>query len=403
MSPQPSRLAAPIPLALAALTALLLAAALLLFPAGSAHADTQICDTFGSTSIAGGRYIVQNNEWGDSSPQCLSVTGSGFDITTASHNVPTNGAPAAYPSVYAGCHYGNCTSGSGLPLQVSAFGNPQSTVAYHTSGGAWDAAYDIWFDTSPSPAGQNNGAELMIWGSHAGAPQPAGSKIGTANLAGATWDVWEGRLSNAGISWNVVSYVRQQTTGSLDVHIKDFTDDATGRGYLSSAWWMTSVQFGFEPWIGGTGLGVDNFSFTTSGSGSGGGGGGSTVVGQGSGRCLDVNAAGTADGTVVQLWDCNGSVAQKWQRTGSTFVNPNSGKCLDVAGQGTANGTSVRLWTCLGNAAQQWTVNGNGTFVNPNSGKCLDATGQGTANGTRVQVWDCYGSGTQSNQVWSLR
>ncbi|MEW2522843.1 RICIN domain-containing protein [Actinacidiphila alni] len=392
--------------ALSALAVLLLGAALSLLHTGAAHADTQICDTFGSTGIAGGRYIVQNNEWGDSSPQCLNVTGSGFDITTASHNVPTNGAPAAYPSIYAGCHYGNCSSGSGLPLRVSDFGNPQTTVNYHTAGGSWDAAYDIWFDSGPSPAGQNNGAELMIWGSHAGPPQPAGSKVGTANLAGAAWDVWEGRLSNGGISWNVVSYVRQQTTNSLDVHIKDFTNDATGRGYMNSAWYLTSVQFGFEPWVGGTGLGVDNFSFTTNGTGGGSGGdggAGSTVVGQGSGRCLDVDAAGTADGTAVQLYDCNGTVAQKWQRTGNTFVNPHSGKCLDVAGQGTANGTSVRLWTCLNNDAQQWTVNGNGTFVNPHSGKCLDAIGQGTANGTRVQIWDCYGSGTQPNQVWSIR
>ncbi|SEN35640.1 RICIN domain-containing protein [Actinacidiphila rubida] len=388
--------------AAAALAVLLLAAAAALLHPAAAHADTQICDQFGSASIAGGHYIVQNNEWGDTSPQCIDVTSTGFAVTTAGHNVPTNGAPAAYPSIYAGCHYGNCSTGSGLPLQVSAFGNPESTVAYHTSGGSWDAAYDIWFDSSPNPAGQNNGAELMIWGSHAGAPQPAGGKVGTANLEGATWDVWEGRLSNGGISWNVISYVRQQTTGSLDVHVKDFTNDITGRGYMSSAWYMTSVQFGFEPWVGGTGLGVDDFTFTANGTSGGGGEGGSAVVGQGSGRCVDVNAAGTADGTVVQLWDCNGTVAQKWSRVGGTFVNPNSGKCLDVSGGRTADGTVVQLWTCLNNAAQQWVVNGNGTIVNPNSGKCLDATGQGTANGTRLQIWDCYAGGTQANQVWTL-
>ncbi|MFG3044745.1 hypothetical protein ACGFZR_07420 [Streptomyces sp. NPDC048241] len=62
-----------------------------------------------------------------------------------------------------------------------------------------------------------------IWGNHAGPPQPAGANVGTANVAGASWDVWEGRLSNGGISWNVVSYVRQQGTNSLDVRISDFT------------------------------------------------------------------------------------------------------------------------------------------------------------------------------------
>jgi endoglucanase len=291
---------------------------------------------------------------------------------------------------------------------VSAFHDPQTSVSYHTvSGGAWDASYDIWFDTAPNPSGQNDGAELMIWGSHLGAPQPAGGKVGTATIGGAGYDVWEGRLSNGGISWNVISYVRQQTTTALQVHLGDFTSDAASRGYLNTAWYLTSVQFGFEPWVGGQGLGVDNFSFTASNSGGGSSGGtgssgGNTIVGQGSGRCLDVQGAGTADGTPVQLYDCNGTGAQVWVRTGGQLVNPNSGKCLDVAGQGTADGTSVRLWTCLGNAAQQWQVNGNGTITNPNSGKCLDATGQGTANGTLTQIWDCYVGGTQANQVWTF-
>ncbi|MFG3094678.1 hypothetical protein [Streptomyces sp. NPDC048202] len=43
-----------------------------------------------------------------------------------------------------------------------------------------------------------------MWGNHAGPPQPAGANVGTANVAGASWDVWEG-------------------TNSLDVRISDFT------------------------------------------------------------------------------------------------------------------------------------------------------------------------------------
>ncbi|WP_415936945.1 RICIN domain-containing protein [Streptomyces sp. 039-1] len=392
--------------ALGVLAALMLAAALTLVTGGTASADTVVCDKFGSTPIAGGKYIVQNNEWGDDTPQCLTVTGTGFGISTASHNVPTNGAPAAYPSVYAGCHYGNCSTGSGLPVQVSAFKDPRSTVSYRTTGGSWDAAYDIWLDSSPNPAGQNNGAEIMIWGAHSGPPQPAGSKIGTASLGGAGYDVWEGRLSNGGISWNVVSYVRQQGTGSLDVHIADFTGDAAGRGYVDKAWYLTSVQFGFEPWVGGQGLAVDTFSFTT----DGGGGttpppsGGTTVVGQASDRCLDVKNGAAADGTVVQLWDCNGAGAQKWARQGEALVNPGTGKCLDVSGGRTANGTLVQLWSCNGQGAQKWRINADGTFVNTQSGKCLDAVERGTAAGTRIQIWDCYGGGgTQPNQVWSIR
>ena len=225
--------------------------------APTAGADTQICDTFGSTPVSGGRYIVQNNEWGDSIQQCVNATDDGFTVVSGDHNVPTNGPPAAYPSIYAGCHYGNCTTGSGLPLQVGAFGSPHTSVSYTTTSGQWDAAYDIWYDPTPNPPGQNTGAEMMIWGAHSGAPQPVGSKVGTADLAGATWDVWFGN-----IGWNVVSYVRQQPANSLDIGIKDFTSDAVNRGYVQTAWYLTSVQFGFEPWQGGPGLGVNSFSFT---------------------------------------------------------------------------------------------------------------------------------------------
>ena len=37
-----------------------------------------------------------------------------------------------------------------------------------------------------------------------------------------------------------------------------------------------------------------------------------TIVGAGSGKCVDVTASGTANGTLVQLWTCNGTGAQRW-------------------------------------------------------------------------------------------
>jgi endoglucanase len=379
----------------------LAAAAALTVTGSPAQADTQICAQFGSAAVSGGKYIVQNNEWGDTSPQCITATDTGFSITTASHNLPTNGAPAAYPSIYAGCHYGNCSSGSGLPMQVSnpAFGNVTTGVTMsYPNAGQWDAAYDIWFDPTARTDGQNTGAELMVWLNHAGAPQPVGSPVGTVSIAGGTWTVWEGN-----IGWNVVSYVRTAATGSITFAVKDFYNDMVGRGYAQNSWYLTSVQAGFEPWVGQTGLAVNSFSYSTTGNGGGGGTGGQTVVGQGSNRCLDIKDFGTADGTPVQLWDCAGGWNQLWTYTGGALVNPSSGKCLDVASGGTANGTQARLWSCNGTGAQQWQRNGNGTITNPQSGRCLDAVAQGTANGTPLQIWDCYGSGTQANQVWSFR
>lgn len=196
-----------------------------------------------------------NNVWGASTSQCINVTGTGFQITSANHNNSTSGAPASYPAVYTGCHYGACTPGK-LPAQLSGLGTVSSNVSITVPGtGEWDAAYDIWYDPTARKTGQNTGAELMIWINHLGRPQPAGSKIATATIAGATWDVWYGRAS-----WNIVSYVRQQTTTSFDGNLTEFTTDAMSRGYVQQSWYMTSVQFGFEPWIGGAGLGVNSFS-----------------------------------------------------------------------------------------------------------------------------------------------
>ncbi|AXI80910.1 ThuA domain-containing protein [Peterkaempfera bronchialis] len=114
-------------------------------------------------------------------------------------------------------------------------------------------------------------------------------------------------------------------------------------------------------------------------------------------KCVDVAAGSSANGTAVQLYDCNGTTAQQWT-VGSDGSLKALGKCLDVTAAGTANGTKVQLYDCNGTAAQKWTASG-GQLVNTGSGRCLDATGPSSANGTRLQIWDCTGG---SNQKWTL-
>jgi hypothetical protein len=249
-----------------------------------ARADTQICSQYGSTPIQGGKYIVQNNVWGDSTTQCINVTNSGFAVTSAVHNLPQNGAPAAYPSVYAGCHYGNCSSGSGLPMPVSdsRFGTVSTSVSmsYPNNGSVYDASYDVWFDPTARTDGQNTGAELMVWLNHTGSVHAAGSQVGTVNIAGATWDVWYGNYG-----WNVVSYVRQSPTSSINFNVSSFYRDMVNRGYAQNSWYLTSVQAGFEPWVNGAGLAVNNFSYSVGGGGTGGPSTGPTGGGPGGPAC----------------------------------------------------------------------------------------------------------------------
>jgi chitodextrinase len=262
-----------------AVTALLLtvgATAAVTVAATPAQAAPIICEKFGGTYIQSNTLRVQNNVWGADTPQCIDVNqNGGFTITQAGHSNATNGAPAAYPSIYAGCHWAQCTSGSGLPMQTSAsgFDNIETSVSMtYPSSGTWNAAYDLWFDPTPRTDGQNTGAEMMIWLNRQGSIQPIGSPVDTVNLAGGTWQVWFGN-----IGWNVVTYLRTSPTSSLNFAVDTFYSDAVSRGYAQRSWYLTSVQAGFEPWIGGTGLTVNSFSYTTNGDGGGGGGGGDTT------------------------------------------------------------------------------------------------------------------------------
>ncbi|MEH0818806.1 MULTISPECIES: glycoside hydrolase family 27 protein [unclassified Micromonospora] len=115
-----------------------------------------------------------------------------------------------------------------------------------------------------------------------------------------------------------------------------------------------------------------------------------------SGRCLDVDNAGTANGTGTLIWDCHNNVNQQFTANGQALQV--LGKCLDVPTNATA-GTRVQIWDCNGGTNQQWTINGNGTVSNVRfPSLCLDVDNAGTANGTRVIVWTCHGN---TNQRWS--
>ncbi|MFD5699015.1 glycosyl hydrolase family 18 protein [Streptomyces lasiicapitis] len=117
-----------------------------------------------------------------------------------------------------------------------------------------------------------------------------------------------------------------------------------------------------------------------------------------SGKCLDVKSGSADNGTPVQIWDCNGSDAQKWTLPGDGTVRA-LGKCLDVASSGTANGTLTQLWNCNGSGAQQWRPGGNKELRNPGSDRCLDIPSSVAENGRQTQIWDCNGSDAQK---WTL-
>ncbi|GAB1691151.1 arabinofuranosidase catalytic domain-containing protein [Krasilnikovia sp. M28-CT-15] len=108
------------------------------------------------------------------------------------------------------------------------------------------------------------------------------------------------------------------------------------------------------------------------------------------GRCLDIVGNGTAGGTPVELWDCNGVGGQRWvQQADGSLRNPQSGRCLDSPSGATGNGTRLQIWDCNSSAAQRFAVDGGGAALGP-AGKCVDvAADDSGANGAAVQLWDC--------------
>lgn len=101
----------------------------------------------------------------------------------------------------------------------------------------------------------------------------------------------------------------------------------------------------------------------------------------------------------MQLYDCNqkpGSQTWTYNVDGSLTIG---GKCLDVVKQGVINGTLVDIWTCNGGDNQKWTQQADGSLRSMQSGRCLDVPGGNTANLTRLNIWSCN-NGT--NQKWTL-
>lgn len=247
-------------LATAALTAV--AAVLLpLAAAQSAHAATSTCDPEGV--IPAGAYTIQANEWNSTATQCVSYNGgTAWSLDTANFSLPTNGAPATYPSIFKGCHWGECTPDSGLPIKISDLGSATSSWSTTQVGsGAYDVAYDLWINSTPTTSGQPDGTEIMIWLNSRGGVQPFGGKTGTSNAAGHSWDVWTGNQT----SWKIISYVLQGgATSVTGLDVKALIDDAVGRGSVDPAHYLIDAEAGFEVWQGGQGLATTSFSFDAS-------------------------------------------------------------------------------------------------------------------------------------------
>ena len=307
---------------------------------------------------------MQNNEWGSSAAECITTDG-GTDFTVANSSISnsTSGAPGGYPSIYQGCHWGNCSSGglTTTPIQASNLSSGKVTTSWSTTqpGGSndYDVAYDVWFNKTSTTTGQPNCLELMVWLNHNGPVQPFGSQVATnVSIGGHAYNVWEGAQS----TWNTVSYT--MTTGTTSVSnldIGQLAQDAINRGYMPSSCWLIDVEAGFELWQGGAGLATNSFSVNVNGGGGGGGGNTVTVTSPGN----QTGTVGTAASVQVQASDSASGQTLTYGASGlppGLSDNPATGL---ISGTPTTAGTydvtvTARDGTgATGSAPFTWTIN----------------------------------------------
>ena len=207
------------------------------------------------------RYNFQINESDSSLEECATINRAGFTITAANFSNATNGPPAAYTSIYRGCHWGACTGSNPFPIQETNIASATTTVHFtQPRGYNNNAAYDIWFNQTSEATSQPNGTELMIWLNHQGVIQPFGSRVASAAINGVQYEVWTGNQT----SWRIISYVAASpVTSASALNLIPFFQDAVSRRSLDPSWWVIDVEFGFEIWTGGQGLAISDFSVST--------------------------------------------------------------------------------------------------------------------------------------------
>ena len=207
-----------------------------LFGAASAHAATCTSAQYGSFTI--GSATFYNDMWGSGANTQTICANSATSWYITSNQPSTSGIKA----------YGNASYYIGKSL--SSINTLSSTLGSTTpSGGAWDAAYDIWDST--------NAYEIMIWTNYTGTATGGGNvkpisssynSSGNAvavysnvSIGGATYNVYEGTNG----SNKVISLLRTTKTNNATTDIKAVLTWIKGTGYFGNIT-VGQVQYGVE-------------------------------------------------------------------------------------------------------------------------------------------------------------
>jgi hypothetical protein len=110
------------------------------------------------------------------------------------------------------------------------------------------------------------------------------------------------------------------------------------------------------------------------------------LVSPASGLCL-ADAKGKVNGSHPTLAACKVASAEVWALPAAQLRSARAGECADDLHGGTGNGSVVDMFTCNGSGSQSWAVKTDYTFrVN---GKCLTDRGALGRAGSKLVLWNC--------------
>ncbi|KAJ7311758.1 glycoside hydrolase family 12 protein [Mycena albidolilacea] len=205
---------------------------------------------FATESEINGRFILENNLWG----QSAATSGSQSSQVTA-----TSGNSVTWHTTYnwAGGNF-NVKSYANLDLRVG-LGKSLSSIASIPTVWQWtysaassglvaDVSYDLWLSNSASSSGASSSStfEIMVWLSTRG------------GVNGVTWRLFKGTVS----TWTVFSFVAPTEITNFNSDLKPFLTFLTANQGVPSSQFLVQAQAGTEPFIGSATLTTTSYSIS---------------------------------------------------------------------------------------------------------------------------------------------
>ena len=118
------------------------------------------------------------------------------------------------------------------------------------------------------------------------------------------------------------------------------------------------------------------------------------------GFCLNLANNQAADGSLINLWTCNGSNGQNWVRYADDTLRPVDYPTFCLTADYTPEQLpSIHLWTCNGDLEQYWASDTNHNLRTRNTPFCLNLQNNAASDGALVNMQLCDGS---NGQKWNV-